>query len=160
MVADCGTRPDKVNMEDVLEGGRWHNGAPWMKMTLEEAIHTEAIKPAMDLRINDEEKDDFKEGIVFEAAPEILTRGHNIQGNPVSIHITETKINEKRVEKIEQRSKFSDYIYSPVKLPFKRFMRILQLLVKFIVKKFQNVEGLVSKIGLVEQIPAMMLNHR
>ena len=56
MVADCGTRPDKVNMEDVLEGGRWHNGAPWMKMTLEEAIHTEAIKPAMDLRINDEEK--------------------------------------------------------------------------------------------------------
>ena len=95
MVSDCGNRPDKVNIEDILEGGRWHSGAPWMKMNLEEAIQNEAIKPALDLRINEEEKDDFKEGIIFEAVPEILTRGHNFENRPASCHINGTKINEK-----------------------------------------------------------------
>ena len=66
-----------------------------MKMNLEEAIQNEAIKPALDLRINEEEKDDFKEGIIFEAVPEILTRGHNFENLPASCHINGTKINEK-----------------------------------------------------------------
>ena len=92
--ADCGTRPDKVSIEDILVGSMWHSGAKWMTDTFERAIDDGVIKPAAQLRLNEEEKDDYQKGIIFDKVPELLTRGH--------------VINEYRVTEIEKRAKFSN----------------------------------------------------
>ena len=34
LVADIGTRPEKVKIEDVMTGSRWHNGEDWMRWTV------------------------------------------------------------------------------------------------------------------------------
>ena len=119
-MADVGTRPDKVNIEDVMPGSRWHNGEAWMKWKAGQAIAQGCIKPATELRINDEDKDDFKEGVVFERFPELLTRGHTL--------------NKERINKMEKRAKFSNYLVLPTKFNFKLSFRVIMLVIKFIVK--------------------------
>ena len=120
LVADVGTRPDRVKVEDVMPGSRWHNGEDWMKLTVAKAIAQGSIKPAMELRVNDEEKDDFKDGIIFEKVPEVLTRGHTL--------------NQDRISKIEERAQFSQYVVLPTKYSFKLSFRVTMLVIKFIVR--------------------------
>ena len=64
LVADVGTRPEKVQIKDVLPGSRWQNGVDWMKMTVGQAVASGDIKAALEIRINDQEKDEFKDGVV------------------------------------------------------------------------------------------------
>ena len=120
MVADCGTRPDKVSVKDVLVGSRWHNGEDWMSWPVQKAIDEGCIKPALDLRLNDIEKEEFKDGVIFERVPELLTRGH--------------VINETRVSEIEKRARFSGYVVVPTKFGLKKSIRVMVLVVKFLIK--------------------------
>ena len=120
MVADCGTRPDKVSVKDVLVGSRWHNGEDWMSWPVQKAIDEGCIKPALDLRLNDIEKEEFKDGVIFECVPELLTRGH--------------VINETRVSEIEKRARFSGYVVVPTKFGLKKSIRVMVLVVKFLIK--------------------------
>ena len=82
--SDCGTRPEKVSIDDILVGSKWHSGTQWMTEPLERAIADGAIKPALQLRLNEEEKEDYQEGIIFDKVPELLTRGHVINEHRVS----------------------------------------------------------------------------
>ena len=118
LVADIGTRPEKVSIEDIMPGSRWHNGEKWMKITVAEAIGQGHIKPALELRVKDEEKDEFKDGIVFDKIPEVLTRGH--------------ALNQDRISKLEQRALFSQYVVVPTKFNFKTSFRITMLVIKFV----------------------------
>ena len=119
-VADCGTRPDKVAVEDVMEGSRWHDGEEWMTWPVEKAIQQGCLTPAKELRISDSEKEDYKEGIIFEKVPELLTRGH--------------VLNKERISKIEERARYSNYFISPIKYGFKMSFRITLLVIKFLVR--------------------------
>ena len=119
-VADCGTRPDKVKLEDVMMGSRWHNGEDWMRQPLETAIEQASITPANNLSISDSEREEYKEGIIFEKIPELLTRGHTL--------------NRERISKLEERARFSNYIVLPTKFGFKKSFNITLLVLKFIMK--------------------------
>ena len=72
---DVGTRPEKVHINDVLPRSRWQNKVDWMKMMVGQAIASGDIKAALEMRINDEEKDEFKDGVVYDKIPKVLTRG-------------------------------------------------------------------------------------
>ena len=120
LVADVGTRPDKVKVEDVMTGSRWHNGEDWMRWTVGQAVAKGCIKPALSLRMNEEEKDEFKDGIIFEKVPEVLTRGH--------------ALNQDRISKMEQRAVFSQYVVIPTKYSFQHSFRVTMMVIKFIVK--------------------------
>ena len=78
MAADCGTRPDKVTVEDILVGSKWHSGEQWMTWPVQKAIDEDCIKSVSELRMNDDEKEEFKDGVIFERMPELLTRGHTV----------------------------------------------------------------------------------
>ena len=54
---DVGTRPEKVHIEDVLPRSRWQNKVDWMKMIIGQAIASGDIKAALEMLINDEERD-------------------------------------------------------------------------------------------------------
>ena len=62
----------------------------------------QSCSSSMELRISDTEKEDYKEGIIFEKVPELLTRGH--------------VLNRERISKIEERAKHS---VVPIKCGFK-----------------------------------------
>ena len=119
-VSDCGTRPDKVRVEDVMAGSRWHNGDQWMTWPVEKAVNEGCIIPAIELRVSDAERNDFKEGIIFEKVPELLTRGH--------------VLNKERISKIQDRAKVSEYVVLPTKYGFSKSFRITALVIKFVVK--------------------------
>ena len=124
MAADCGTRPDKVCIEDILPGSKWHTGVTWMSWPLQKAIDDGCIKLATDLRLSDEEQKDFQDGVLFEKVPELLTRGH--------------VLNQLRVSEIEKRARFSNYVLLPTKFGLKKFVGIMNYVFKFIVKCRKN----------------------
>ena len=93
--SDLGTRPSKVTVEHVSPASKWISGEDWMTWTVSKAVEEDIIKPVAELRMKKEEEEIYNEGCVFDKVPEILTRGH--------------VVNEKRVEKLEERSTFSNY---------------------------------------------------
>ena len=118
--SDIGTRPDKVTVDDVGPGSRWEEGDPWMRLEIEEAIEMGTIRPALELRVKEEEESEFSKGIIFETVPEILTRGH--------------VISESRVSKIEARANMSKYMVLPTKFNFVKVVRVTSFVMLFITK--------------------------
>ena len=116
--SDVGTRPDKVCLEDIGPNSRWENGDDWMKKEIAEAVDSGVLKPVSELRIKDEEENEFRKGLVFEKVPEVLTRGH--------------VISEARVSKMEERVNFSQYLVLPTKFSFNSVVRILSHVMRFI----------------------------
>ena len=118
--ADCGTRPSKVTVEDVGPESRWECGDSWMKLELDEAVKEGYIRPATELRLNDEMEDKFKEGLMFGDQEEVLTRGH-----PAAID---------RVGKMEERSKVANYLFLPTRHQFDSTVRIYGYVMCFVTK--------------------------
>ena len=118
--ADSGTRPDKVSVEDILVGSMWHSGAKWMSEPLERAIGDGVIKPAVELRLNEEDENDYLEGMMFDKVPELLTRGH--------------VINDYRLTEIEKRAKFSKYLVQPTRWGLKKFIKVMNRVFIFLLK--------------------------
>ena len=142
LVADIGTRPEKVKVEDVMPGSRWQDGETWMRNTVAQAIADGQIKPALELRINDEEKEEFRDGVVFDKIPEVLTRGHALK--------------QERISKLEERAQYSKYVIIPTKFNFKHSFRVTMLVIKFIslCRRGKPFEG--TKLSKpVEKIPTI-----
>ena len=89
-----------------------------MKMTVGQAIASGDIKPILQMRINDEEKDEFKDGVVYDKIPEVITRVHALKKD--------------RITKLEKRALFSNYVVLPTKFGFKLSFRIMMLVIKYI----------------------------
>ena len=118
--ADVGTRSEKVNDDSVGPQSVWERGCPWMEDSIEAAVKMDILKPAAQLRMVDTEEDDYNEGFIYEKTPEILIRGHAVSAD--------------RVSKMEERAKFSGYIFMPTRFPFKKVVVITALVFKFIRK--------------------------
>ena len=105
---DIGTRPDKVSADDVGPDSQWFNGLYWMKMDISEAVEQEILVPVDKLRLSDDEKKDFKQGLVIDTEPEVLTYGH--------------VATERRIQAILDRGKFSKdlYLVNPGKQSFRK----------------------------------------
>ena len=91
-----------------------------MTWPVEKAVSEGCIIPAVELRVSDAERNDFKEGIIFEKVPELLTRGH--------------VFNKERISKIEERAKVSGYVVVPTKYGLKMSLRVTVLVIIFIKK--------------------------
>ena len=115
--SDLGTRPKKVTLEDVQPDSKWICGEEWMSWSVQKAIDEKVLKPVSELRLKKEEEDIFNEGCVFEKEPEIYTRGHTVS--------------EKRVKKIEDRARFSEYLILPTKFGFRKLVRIHSYIFSF-----------------------------
>ena len=128
--ADVATRSYKVQEKSVGPDSVWENGHEWMKGSIDDAIEADILKPALELRINDDEEEEFDRGMIFEKSPEILVRGH--------------VANQERVDKIKDRAAHSNYILQPSKFPFDKVVRITSYVYKFIrmckFKRLQKVE--------------------
>ena len=62
--ADIGTRPELVSASSVRPGSPWFDGYPWMKHSLDKAEAEGAIKSAELLKLTNDAKKTFKEGVV------------------------------------------------------------------------------------------------
>ena len=118
--SDLGTRPSKVTLSDVGPGSRWEAGEDWMKLEIEKAKEMGFIRSAQNLRIKDEQEEDYKKGLTFEKIPELLTRGH--------------PVNERRLSLLEERAEFSQYLILPTKFSFPKVVRIMSIVVGFVSK--------------------------
>ena len=112
-----------------MVGSRWHSGEEWMTWPTKRATRHGCITPAMNLRISDSEKEEFKEGIIFEKIPELLTRGH--------------VLNKERISKLEERAKYRNYGVLPTMFGFRVSFRVTMLVIKFLLRcrKGKNFTG-------------------
>ena len=112
--SDCGTRPELVSDKDIGPGSKWENGLPWMKKPIEDAVKSGILTPIEKISVSKEEENTYNEGFIFERSKEILTPGH-----PVILSTN------KRIEKVAERAKFSDYLFSPNKFSFDKTVRVV-----------------------------------
>ena len=120
--SDLGTRPSKVQETDVGPDSVWEKGLDWMRSDMNDVLETGIVTPAANLRLKDEEEDEFEKGFIFEKCPEILVRGHSAFVND-------------RTEKMTSRATFSNYVMMPTKYSFKKVVRITAWLFKMFKKK-------------------------
>ena len=138
-IADVGTRPDDLKIEDFSPGSEWEKGKPWMKLRVEEAVENGIIKPVEKIRLEDEEKKPFKKGIAYE----------DFSTNPMVVAFASKQNIDN--EKIQQRLQFSKYLYNPLLRSFRSVVRITALVLKA-VKCFKKMR--ISKLvkqGKVEK---------
>ena len=121
--ADSGTRPSKVKLSDIGPDSRWENGDSWMRMDISQCVAQGILLPAADLRITQDEETDFNQGLVFGDKDEILTRGH-----------VSNQESKKRIQKVQEVAKFSEYLISPTKFTFSKIVRIYGYIMLFITK--------------------------
>ena len=124
--ADCGTRPSKVKLTDVGPNSKWEIGESWMTLDIADAINSGILKPALDLRVAKEDEKDFNDGLIFGDKDDIFSRGHPTQ--------TAQVVTEARVQKIQERADFSDYLVLPTKFKFPSTVRIYGYVLNFITK--------------------------
>ena len=112
--ADIGTRPEKLEESHVGPDSIWENGHDWMKKSLNEAIKEGIVTPSSKLTLKKEDESEFDKGIILERMPEILVRGHSSFASEQTV----------RTDKMAARGSFSNYIISPLKLPFPKCIRV------------------------------------
>ena len=113
---DVGTRPDLITAESVKPGSIWLSGFEWMRDTLENANKDGIIKSVDDIKLTNEKKKTFKEGIAYDSFDEV-------DQGIFAVKQVE-KIDGK---KMEERLLISKYLYHPLTRSFKSLVRITAL---------------------------------
>ena len=113
---DVGTRPELITADSVRPGSVWLTGKDWMKLSMEEAKERGVIKTVEDIKLSNEKKKTFKEGIAYDTFEE------NDQGV-----FAIAKVDVTNHKKMFERQVFSNYIYPPLKRSFKSVVRITAL---------------------------------
>ena len=119
-LADLGTRPEKIKLSDIGPNSEWENGKHWMSLDVQTAVDQGILKPICELRgVEEKETDEYKDGLVFpKDLPDVLCN----------------KVSTDRVDLLQQRIEFSDYLIVPTKFGFRKVVRILALVFSFINK--------------------------
>ena len=125
--ADVATRPSQIKDSSVGPNSVWEKGYAWMRGEIDDAIADGILTPASDLRLNDDDEESYKKGLVFERTPDILTPGHMV-------------LLSSRAEKVKERSEFSMYIIPPNKFKFEKTVRIIGYVHKFL-KSFKCLKN-------------------
>ena len=110
--ADCGTRASAVKDEHVGPNNVWEKGLPWMTGEIDDAVALWILTPVANLRMNEEQEENFNDGLVFERSQEILSRGH------------QAMVLVSRVENVKARAEVAGYLISPTKFKFVKVVRI------------------------------------
>ena len=128
---DVGTRPELITADSVRPGSIWLSGCEWMKGSLHQANDAGIIKSVNDIRLTNEKKKTFKEGIAYDSFDEVDQGFFGIK------HIE--KID---VKKIEDRLLISNYIYDPLKRAFTALVRITAIVM---LAKVKLMKGLIRR---------------
>ena len=110
-VADIGTRPDYVTAEILKPGSDWLNGIEWMTQPVEKAKESGIIKSTKDIKLDNDSRKVFKEGVIFEEFENVM-------------EVKTDVINAVDNKKIVEREMFSNYLFPPLKRSFRPFIRI------------------------------------
>ena len=62
---DVGTRPELITADSVRPGSVWLAGKDWMKCSMEKAKERGVIKTVEDIKLSNDKKKTFKEGIAL-----------------------------------------------------------------------------------------------
>ena len=127
-IADTGTRPDLLTVEMLKPGSEWLDGKEWMKRSVGEAIDMGVIKSTAEIKLNNDAKKVFKEGIIYEDFENFATVNNNMS------HFTKTTDSQKIIE----REQFSDYIFPPLKRSLRPTVRIIALVLRA-VQRFKKL---------------------
>ena len=132
-LADLGTRPEKVKLSDVGPDSEWECGKAWMHGEVEDAIQQGIIKPVSELRLNvEKDNEEYKDGLVFGGdTPDIFCNA----------------VTKNRVEQLQLRVEYSDYLLLPTKFGFKKVVRIMAIVMSFINKCRKKVINSVQVPG-------------
>ena len=117
-LADTGTRPRLLKPEHILPGSEWCEGKAWMKMSVENAIKSGAIKSVKEIKLDNDSKKAFKEGVMMDSSLNAVSK------------VEKLSISRKVVE----REKFSKYLVSPLKWSWPKFVRINGYVCLFVLK--------------------------
>ena len=110
---DVGTRPDLITAESVKPGSVWLSGCEWMKGSLDKAKKEGVIKTVDDIKLSNEKKKSFKEGIAYDSFDEVDQGIFAVR-----------MVGKIDVQKMSERIMFSDYLYDPLKRSFPALVRI------------------------------------
>lgn len=130
-VADIGTRPDLLTVEQLMPGSDWISGRAWMREPLQKAIESGIITNTKDIKLSNDAKKVFREAIIYDSMEDnenkvntyqagcaIAAFKKEIQANTASVHT----INN---DKVLEREIFANYIYPPMKRSFRPTVRII-----------------------------------
>ena len=106
--SDLGTRPEKVLDSDIGPKSKWENGLSWITEDEKTAVDKGILTPSSDMRLTEEDSEEYEQGMVFEKTSEILVRGH-VSTNG-------------RKDKLLSQLQFSNYLVSPLKFCFKKIL--------------------------------------
>ena len=70
--ADLATRPGSVKYSDVGPNRKWEKGLPWMKENIAVAVKNGILTPISKLRLNKEEENNYKKGMVLKSLQKSL----------------------------------------------------------------------------------------
>ena len=124
-MSDTGTRLDLIKPEDIVPGSPWMVGQPWMKLQLDEAIQTGIIKNTDSIKMDNDSRKAFKEGVLLDSS---LNHAANSANKENKYFVP---------KKIIERECYSNYVYPPLKRGFRSFIRITALVITA-VKKFKK----------------------
>ena len=63
---DVGTRPELITSDSVRPGSVWLTGKNWMRLSINKAQEEGVIKTVEDIKLTNEKKKTFKEGIAYD----------------------------------------------------------------------------------------------
>ena len=115
---DVGTRPELTSAESVQPGSVWLAGKEWMKLSIEKAKDNGVIKTVEDIKLTNDKKKTFKEGIAFDTFDEVE------QG-----FFAVARLEKEDKVRIAKRQAFSHYLFDPLKRSFKSCVRITALVI-------------------------------
>ena len=106
-----------------------------------EKFNDDALEKASKLKLVDEEENLYKKGFVLDITLEILTMGHAVM------------LVNARAEKVKEQQEFSNYLISPNKFKFGKFVRVLSIvaacqIVKRILKMLEVMYKLICLSSL------------
>ena len=106
-----------------------------------EKFNDDALEKASKLKLVDEEENLYKKGFVLENTLEILTMGHAVM------------LVNARAEKVKEQQEFSNYLISPNKFKFGKFVRVLS-----IVAACQIVKRILKMLEVMYKLICLVLN--
>ena len=141
-IADCGTRPDLLSVEQLSPGSDWLCGKAWMRESVEYALEKGIIKSTRDIILDNEKKKVFKQGIINDFFDSNL--------------IEDYYVNTIDVKKVVEITISSNYLFDPLKRSFRPTVRIYALVIlatkrwkkKWLLTKFKK--GQVTKSDLMK----------
>ena len=119
-IADTGTRPDVLKVEDILPGSEWLTGKDWMTKPVDDAVEMGVLKNVDDIKLDNDAKKLLREGIMLDSSL-----------NSVSADLKQSLSN-----KVVEREDYSGYVVPPLKWRFPRFVRTVAY-VLLAVRKFK-----------------------